>query len=418
LQAATVTVPDDYPSIQWAIDNATEGDTIVVKDGVYVENIVVNKRLTIKSENGFDNCIVKAGFGNVITITADYASITGFTFAGAGENEFLFAGISINANHCRITDNLCLNNSVGIALYGANDNIIANNNITNNIFGVRLYYSNNNLVYLNNFINVNNVYSYASSNLWNSPEQIIYQYSGKTFINYLGNYWNDYRDDEPSEFAGEDLPPSGYMPLNNYLDLDDDGVGDISYTTYTDSDKDYYPLMKPFENYFVLERGPELVDYEIRNLWEGYLKQMESEKGRLAVEFFILTRILVANEVNYFWSLLNATISHDEMVKNLLGEIQDDSGKRVDSFEMNKTDDGLFSRDLVGTNALSVIYTIASFFGVDLPFYNLPQYYWTNVMMTDISSNNFTYAVGEKLPITNNLRQGICKLHLANSMVE
>jgi parallel beta-helix repeat protein len=284
---AIIIVPDDYLRIQWAIDNASDGDTIVVRDGIYVENVDVYKRLTIRSENGSANCTIKAGFGNVFSITADYSSITGFTFAGAGENEFLFAGISINANHCRITDNLCLNNSVGIALYGANDNIITNNNITNNIFGIRLYYSNNNLIYLNDFINSRNVYSYESTNLWNSSKQTIYQYSGKTFINYLGNYWSDYKDQDEPSFSGEDLP-GGYMPPENYLDLNGDGVGDTPYTAYVGSDKDYHPLMKPFENYFVLGEKPKLVDYEIKNLWEDYIRE-KIENGGILGELEIIS---------------------------------------------------------------------------------------------------------------------------------
>lgn len=29
-------VPDDYAKIQWAVDNATSSDTIIVRDGTYV----------------------------------------------------------------------------------------------------------------------------------------------------------------------------------------------------------------------------------------------------------------------------------------------------------------------------------------------------------------------------------------------
>ena len=32
-------VPDDYKTIQKAIDNASDGDTIIVRDGIYKENI-------------------------------------------------------------------------------------------------------------------------------------------------------------------------------------------------------------------------------------------------------------------------------------------------------------------------------------------------------------------------------------------
>ena len=35
----TIVVPDDYPTIGWAIGNASEGDTIFVKKGTYYENI-------------------------------------------------------------------------------------------------------------------------------------------------------------------------------------------------------------------------------------------------------------------------------------------------------------------------------------------------------------------------------------------
>jgi VCBS repeat-containing protein len=43
--------PSNTP-IQHAVDNATAGDTICVKDGTYTENVDVYKQLTIKSESG------------------------------------------------------------------------------------------------------------------------------------------------------------------------------------------------------------------------------------------------------------------------------------------------------------------------------------------------------------------------------
>jgi len=59
-EASPVTsyVPNDYPTVQAAVDAASPGDTIIVRDGTYTENIDVNKdHLTIQSENGTDSTI-------------------------------------------------------------------------------------------------------------------------------------------------------------------------------------------------------------------------------------------------------------------------------------------------------------------------------------------------------------------------
>ncbi|GFO96024.1 periplasmic copper-binding protein [groundwater metagenome] len=46
--AATIYVPDNYAKIQWAVDNASGGDTIIVRNGIYYENVKINKPLTIR----------------------------------------------------------------------------------------------------------------------------------------------------------------------------------------------------------------------------------------------------------------------------------------------------------------------------------------------------------------------------------
>ena len=42
-QAQPIVVPDDYSTIQDAINNANEGNTIFVKEGVYFEHIKIDK---------------------------------------------------------------------------------------------------------------------------------------------------------------------------------------------------------------------------------------------------------------------------------------------------------------------------------------------------------------------------------------
>ncbi|KAA3631057.1 MAG: hypothetical protein DWP97_13975, partial [Calditrichaeota bacterium] len=54
-------VPSDFATIQGAVDAAEEGDTIFVADGEYEEVITIDAKLLILiSENGPENCIIKA----------------------------------------------------------------------------------------------------------------------------------------------------------------------------------------------------------------------------------------------------------------------------------------------------------------------------------------------------------------------
>ncbi|UCE16078.1 MAG: hypothetical protein JSV12_00190 [Candidatus Bathyarchaeota archaeon] len=50
-EPVTIIVPDDYAKIQWAVGNASDGDTIFVKNGTYYEQMVVNKTLSLIGEN-------------------------------------------------------------------------------------------------------------------------------------------------------------------------------------------------------------------------------------------------------------------------------------------------------------------------------------------------------------------------------
>ncbi|MCW3131937.1 MAG: right-handed parallel beta-helix repeat-containing protein [Candidatus Methanospirare jalkutatii] len=128
--ARTIFVPDDYAKIQLAVSNASTGDTIIVRDGIYVENIDINKRLTIKSENSSAKCIVRAAdkSDHVFEITADYVAISGFTV-----RESESAGIYLNdSDYCEMTNNYCSDNGDGIYLKHSNGNEIKNNICSSN----------------------------------------------------------------------------------------------------------------------------------------------------------------------------------------------------------------------------------------------------------------------------------------------
>ena len=151
--ASTNYVPDDYSTIQAAVNAASSGDTIIVRAGTYTENVKVEKkRLTIRSENGPDSTIVVAEDqdDHVFQVTADYVKISGFTVEGATGG----SGIHLEADYCEISNNDCLNNRLhGIKLENSNNNTILNNKCLNNRNGILLGYSNNNTISNNNCSN-------------------------------------------------------------------------------------------------------------------------------------------------------------------------------------------------------------------------------------------------------------------------
>jgi len=152
--AATIYVPDDYATIQEAVSNASAGDTIIVRDGVYTENVEVDKPLTLISENGSENCVVRAAdrYDAVFHVAADRVNISGFTIKGG------FYGIRLGlAENCCITNNNVTENwNGGISLDYSSDNVVCGNNASENLWGISLYDSSNNTVCGNT----------ASENLW------------------------------------------------------------------------------------------------------------------------------------------------------------------------------------------------------------------------------------------------------------
>lgn len=152
--AAIITVDDDggsdYISIREAVDNANHSDTIIVYPGTYTENIDVNKKLTIISKSGNPNdTIVQAANpkDHVFEVTANNVTVSGFSLKSAGgTREDAKAGIHLQtAQDCIISNNLLINNLVGIVVESSSNIYLANNTANSNeLYGIRLQSSSNN----------------------------------------------------------------------------------------------------------------------------------------------------------------------------------------------------------------------------------------------------------------------------------
>ncbi|WP_321431011.1 GLUG motif-containing protein [uncultured Methanolobus sp.] len=140
----------DYPGIQAAINAASEGDTISVTDGTYNENVVVNKSVTLRSENGSANTVINSTSGNtVLTLEADNITIMGFNITGASGGHGI--RLSSSSNNSTLENNIVTNNGDGIVLYPSHNNTLKNNIIIeNNGDGIYIEHSFNTILTENN----------------------------------------------------------------------------------------------------------------------------------------------------------------------------------------------------------------------------------------------------------------------------
>jgi hypothetical protein len=98
-KADTITIPDDYPTVQAGVDAAVTGDTIIVRPGVYRENVtVITSGISILGSAN-KSVIDGAYLGLSLTVTADDVRLQGLTFNNGGVE---ITGQEIEVTKCRV----------------------------------------------------------------------------------------------------------------------------------------------------------------------------------------------------------------------------------------------------------------------------------------------------------------------------
>ncbi|MHC4568817.1 MAG: right-handed parallel beta-helix repeat-containing protein [Planctomycetota bacterium] len=131
VSVATITVPDDFPAIQQAVNAASPGDKVFVRAGMYSEHVTIGKPLTLEGEDRETTIIDGAGTGKVVTVTsASNVTVSGFTTRNGGTSTSFpeDSGIVLdNASHCLISDCIMTSNGIsGLHLYRSSSNTIRN----------------------------------------------------------------------------------------------------------------------------------------------------------------------------------------------------------------------------------------------------------------------------------------------------
>jgi len=142
--------PKNYSTIQEALNDSSENDTIYVYSGTYNENIIISSSITLLGENPTTTSIIGNGVGDVISIHSENVIITKFTIKNSGTTPMIDAGIEIHDKYAIIQNNIICDNlgyAVGIYINQSDDCIILNNTIYNNgNEGVYIKDSENNFV--------------------------------------------------------------------------------------------------------------------------------------------------------------------------------------------------------------------------------------------------------------------------------
>jgi hypothetical protein len=137
-------VPANQPTIQAAINAATNGDTVLVAPGTYYENINFNgKAITVKSSNGAKVTIIDGGaLAPVVTFSSSgtlSSVLSGFTVQNGTStfnSNYEGGGIYVANSSPTIKNNIVQNNTAcaagaGIGVYFGSP-LIQNNIIRNN----------------------------------------------------------------------------------------------------------------------------------------------------------------------------------------------------------------------------------------------------------------------------------------------
>lgn len=242
-QVENVDTSEYYDTIQEAIDDASNGDTIYVPACTFTEYVLIDKSITLEGYSKYSTTIQygTSPKTEVIRITADNVTIKNLKVTWTGSYSAFYAGIKVesdsvtidnvivgpcprgiylaasedstvsnciistpyNLNHEGVTINggsyntICNNDiasssgvgGYGIVLVGTSQNTIVGNDICNNNYGMYLLYASNNYIYYNNFCNNNtHAFTFFSYNQWDDGDS-------------EGNYWDGHNCENPYTIA-------------------------------------------------------------------------------------------------------------------------------------------------------------------------------------------------------------------------
>ena len=189
-----IDVPGIAPTIQSAVDIASNGDTIRVASGTYYENVLVNKQLIFLSEAGSDSTVIDGDGSHGIEILAhNPGSLSGFTFINCDQGLRIAYCDTYYITNCIFTDN-----NYGLTNTGTTEIIVAYSLFSGNEVGYLESYSGFDCVIVNStFDNVRDIWfepSYGSTAKLDISNSIFLGQIDGYATNPVNMYYCDYAD--------------------------------------------------------------------------------------------------------------------------------------------------------------------------------------------------------------------------------
>ncbi len=326
---AQLIVPDDFPTINAALQNATDGDTIYIKQGIYNETLVIDKQVTLRGEDTNKTILNGNCSGTVIWIRHDNVTVTSLTIqystvpntprtywvhnlpegwaANSGEwdaggypkdsgyftryGEWRLAGVHIqNATHCNITGNRIIDCGVGVWLYKSFNNTITGNEFLRNDYGLQLQASGRNNISKNTFLNGGGGIWFVAIRSYHSAVKIDYMTSNNTFSgnNFIGNqkpYENQFLVNNTQNFW-DNGKEGNYWSDFNGVDSDHNGISDqprqIIGEYYTGG---WYEKGVWAENVCGVDNYPLMAPFDTASLFAVYTPSPEQESPKNSADF-------------------------------------------------------------------------------------------------------------------------------------
>lgn len=134
VSGGTLVIPDNYPTIQKAVNAANPNDTVYVREGTYYEQVTVNKPLILQGESRNATIMDGGGSGNVIHSGANGVVIQGLIVRNGSHGILLYYADSceINSDFTKILDSYVHDNYMGINIgwssYWSIENCVVHSN--------------------------------------------------------------------------------------------------------------------------------------------------------------------------------------------------------------------------------------------------------------------------------------------------